>query len=61
MLLQYVCETHEIFKIKHLQHEITCCNIRLKQLNIRLKQLKHLKHTVATYAISRSKMIATYI
>jgi hypothetical protein len=54
MLLQYVCETHEISKIKHLQHEITCCNIRLKQL-------KHLEHTVAIYTISRSKTIATYI
>jgi hypothetical protein len=28
---------------------------------MRLKQLKHLEHTGATYVTSRKKMIATYI
>jgi len=53
--------TWDHLRTKHLQHESTFCNIRLKQI-------KHLEHTLAMYVYShynifniQTKALATYV
>jgi len=48
MLLQHVCETHETFKIKHLQ--LATWN---HLLQYKTEMTEHLEHTVDTYPTSR--------